>query len=196
MKEIWKDIKGYEGLYQVSTLGRIKRITFINNMINKPQDKLLSLKKIDNLGYKTVCLCKNNQLKNKRIHRLVAETFLPNSKNLPCVNHIDGNKQNNYVSNLEWCTHSYNTKHALKSNLINTEKHKKAAQNNIKIAQKYAYKHSGENNGRAKLSKEDIITIRESYSQKLMNQNELSIKYNVSQSTIGSIINRKTWKNI
>ena len=102
-KEIWKDIKGYEGLYQVSNLGNVKRN---NHILYKTLRNYLGVK-----------LSKNNIKKFKSIHRLVAETFIPNLENKKQVNHIDGNKLNNCVDNLEWCTASENTKHAFKIGL-------------------------------------------------------------------------------
>lgn len=194
MKEIWKDIKGYEGLYQVSTFGRIKRIRFINNVTNKLQNKLLSMNKYDNLGYRTICLCKNGETKYKRVHRIVAETFIPNSQNLPCINHKDGNKKNNNVENLEWCTYSYNTKHAMKNGLFNMEKFRSATKQNIKIAQKSSpVLKGGENNPKAILNEKDVLEIRRAYSNKEMSSKQLSEKYGVHISTIQRILSRKTW---
>ena len=116
MEEIWKDIKNYEGLYQVSNLGQIRRIKFINNITEKDKITIIS-QGFQNSGYLKVCLYKNDKMKNKLVHRLVAETFIPNPNNLPFVNHKDGNKQNNKVDNLEWCTQSENMKHAYKNGL-------------------------------------------------------------------------------
>ena len=101
MEEIWKDIKGYEGLYKISNTGKVKSF--------KKQFGTLQLETILNpavsvWGYKRVCLVKDKKGKNVYVHRLVAETFVPNPKNLPFVNHIDSDKQNNNVSNLEWVT--------------------------------------------------------------------------------------------
>ena len=105
MKEIWKDIKDYEGLYQVSNLGNVRRIKFINNIVEK--EKITNLKPIKNT-YLQVVLSRNGKVKAKNIHRLVAETFIPNPKKLPQVNHKDENKYNNKIDNLEWCTRIYN----------------------------------------------------------------------------------------
>lgn len=101
MKEIWNDIKEYKGLYQISNFGRVK--SFYNNKegsILKPY--------MNNYGYMSVKLYKNKISKNFKIHKLVAETFIPNINNYPCINHKDENKQNNKVDNLEWCTYKYN----------------------------------------------------------------------------------------
>ena len=101
MEEIWKDKKDYEGHYQVSNCGRVKSIKF-------GKEKILKLIK-DKDGYLQVTLCKNNIKKVYKVHRLVAEAFLDNPNNLPCINHKDENKLNNIVTNLEYCTYSYNS---------------------------------------------------------------------------------------
>lgn len=107
--EIWKDIKGFRELYQISNLGRIRRKD------TRKVLKLLTLSK----GYRGIRLYENTKVaKTKKIHRLVAEYFIPNPLNLEQVNHKDGNKNNNKVDNLEWCSNDYNMNHAIKSNLI------------------------------------------------------------------------------
>lgn len=88
MKEIWKDIKGYEGLYQVSNLGRVKRTMFKNCYVEKKQEKILKLKS-DKDGYKQTTLFKNGKRMYFRVHRLVANAFLPNPNNYPIINHKD-----------------------------------------------------------------------------------------------------------
>lgn len=98
IKEEWKDIKGYEGLYQVSNKGRVKSTR--NNIILKPM--------ISDKGYYQVDLYNKNNRKSCKIHRLVAQSFIPNPNNYPVINHKDENKANNCVSNLEWCTVQYN----------------------------------------------------------------------------------------
>lgn len=97
MEEIWKDIKGFEGLYQVSNMGRVRSLR-----------KNIILKSRIARGYEGVTLCANNIHKDYYIHRMVANAFIPNPNNYPIVNHKDENKTNNCVDNLEWCTQEYN----------------------------------------------------------------------------------------
>ena len=115
MQEIWKDIKGYEGLYQVSNLGRVKSLErYVNHSGNSKRivyEKILK-PVIDNTKYYVVSLWKNNIHKRVHIHRLVIETFILNIENKSFVNHIDGNKLNNCIDNLEWCTPQENNIHA------------------------------------------------------------------------------------
>lgn len=103
-EEIWKDIKGYEGQYQVSNLGRVRSL----NYRKTGQIKVLSLLKVSN-GYSGVYLGHKNL---KLVHRLVAQTFILNPNNYPIINHKDCNRQNNVVTNLEWCTYKYNNNYA------------------------------------------------------------------------------------
>lgn len=120
MNEEWKDIKGYEGLYQVSSLGRVKNLERYvrakNNSLRKNKEKILSFF-INKNGYQEATLSKNSKKRLHRVNRLVAEAFIPNPENKPQVNHKDGNKLNNRVNNLEWCTRSENMIHAWKNGL-------------------------------------------------------------------------------
>ena len=105
MEEIWKDIPNYKGLYQVSNLGKVKSL-YGKGKILKPN--------IDKDGYERVALCKEKKRKDLFVHRLVAITFIPNLENKSQINHIDGNKQNNCVDNLEWCSCKENIVHSIK----------------------------------------------------------------------------------
>lgn len=116
MQELWKPIKDYEGLYEVSNLGRVKSLPKMHG--NRYWNFSLILKEnIAYNGYSGVFLQKNKKSTRKSLHRLVAESFIPNPNNLPQVNHKDGNKLNNRVDNLEWCSQSENQIHSRKLGL-------------------------------------------------------------------------------
>lgn len=158
-KEEWRAVTGYEGLYEVSNLG---------NIINVKRNRLLRPGYV--YGYQSVSLSKHNIRCTKRLHRLIAKAFIPNPENKPAVNHIDGNKANNAVSNLEWVTDKENTHHAMSLGTM----------------------HSGERSGSAKLKIEDVLFIRASN----ISHSKLAKMYNVHQANILSIVKRKSWKNI
>lgn len=114
--EKWKDIDGYHGLYQVSNFGRVKSlaksVAYPNGIIHPYPEKLLSVWITPN-GYSSIALSKDGDARRVSVHRLVAETFIPNPGKLPQINHLDGDKQNNAVENLEWVTHDENQRHAI-----------------------------------------------------------------------------------
>lgn len=114
-KEIWKDIKGYEGLYQISNKGRVKSLARVikrNNGRELPLKERIKNDVYDNKGYSRINLSKNGKSKKHSVHRLVANAFLIKQKHQDQVNHIDGDKKNNDVSNLEWCTGKENVRHS------------------------------------------------------------------------------------
>lgn len=144
MKEVWKDVAGYEGLYQVSNLGRIKSLNRMsihhhpkNRAVFKNHWKGVILKPRLTNGYCYVGLWKNNKMTNFRVHRIVAITFIPNPQKLPCVNHIDGNKENNSVLNLEWCTYKENIEHAYSVGLYKNKIPVESVLNGV-VVKKYA----------------------------------------------------------
>ncbi len=114
MEEIWKDIEGYEGKYQVSSLGRVRRLAYTfkrrnrwgvcDNVISAGMMSLRNVK-----GYLSVQLRDETKRKHHQVHRLVAAAFIPNPDGLPEVNHKNEDKTDNRVENLEWCTRKYNT---------------------------------------------------------------------------------------
>lgn len=110
--ENWKNIKGYEGLYQISDCGRIKSLArdvyCQDGTIMRHMEEKILVPVLDRGGYQYVSLSKNGRVKKKSVHRLVAMAFIPNPENKPMVNHIDEVKTNNAVSNLEWCDAQYN----------------------------------------------------------------------------------------
>lgn len=150
--EEWKPICGYEGLYEVSNLGKVKSL----NYNNTKQEKILSQVKKDN-GYLYVNLYQKGNSKNFRVHRLVANAFIDNPSNLPCVNHKDENKENNQVYNLEWCTHKYNTNYG-------TTQQRKVANTDYKAFQD---KRVASTDWKTKVANTDYKTIAEKQSKKV-----------------------------
>ena len=126
MEEIWKDIFGYEGFYKVSNLGRVKRLVdWRGNDYNAryvPHPKIV-LPYLDRNGYERICLSMQGKDKHYRIHQLVAKAFIPNPNNYPQINHIDEDKTNNRVDNLEWCTQAYNNKYGTRGQRIGITNH-------------------------------------------------------------------------
>jgi len=114
MGETWKDVRDYEGIYQVSNTGKVKRIGEYRNQSGSTwrSERLLKPSPKDN-KYMIVGLSKEGKVKNKYVHRLVAEAFVSNSKNKPTVNHKDGDRNNNHFSNLEWATYTENNIHSI-----------------------------------------------------------------------------------
>ena len=127
--EIWKDVKDYEGLYQVSNLGRVKSL----NRKSKTKGDKYYLRKGRILiprksEYLYVIFVKENTRKTCKIHRLVAETFIPNINSYPCVNHKDENKYNNNVDNLEWCSWEYNNNYGKRNKKVSIKNSKRVCQ--------------------------------------------------------------------
>lgn len=170
MIETWKDILNYESLYQISNLGNVKSLNRVTRHDHNLKERILKCR-LDSKGYFYVSLCKNATIKNFRVHRLVAIMFITNPKNKPEINHKDGVKINNEVSNLEWVTSSENMQH--KSIILG--KHT----NGIK-------------NGAAKLTEAEIIQIRNSN----LLQRELAEIFDVSRPQISRIKNKKSWKHL
>lgn len=181
--EIWKDVIGYEDIYQISNLGRLKALPRVwysgkNGCVKKEKpEQIMKCRLAKNTGYCLVKLIKNGNEKHVYIHRLVAEAFIPNPNNLPQVNHKDGNKENNCVSNLEWVT--------AKENIIHAEKMKFR-----KPRKEYKEKIT--------LTQDEIKWIRENYIPRDKNFGgaALSRKFNVDRSVITNIIQFHTYKNI
>ena len=180
MEEVWIKIINYDG-YEISTKGQIRsldrKIIQINGSNRFFNGKILK-QNIDKLGYKRCCIrIKNNRTaKNLTVHRLVAQAFIPNPLNLPQVNHIDGDKTNNNIENLEWCTAKENINHG----------HNNGLYDNI----------IGEKNYNSKLSNKEVLEIRELWKTGKYFQRHLSEKYNVTITTISYIVNNKSRNKI
>jgi hypothetical protein len=177
-QEIWKDIKNFEGLYQISSLGRIKRLNSEIIAIEHWGKGIIAriikeriLAKAHLRGYELVSLKKNGKQTTRQVHRLVAETFIPNPLNKPQINHKDCNKENNHINNLEWVTDKENKEHAV----LNGKMPK------------------GEKSGKAKLNEFQVRVIRRSEE---LSERELAKIFKVHSTTIRYAIVRETWKHI
>lgn len=164
---MFKPIKYFESQYLIDEHG-----TIISLNSNKGIKEVVLKQTKGNSGYLTVVLCKYGERKTCRVHRLVAEAFIPNLEGKQSVNHIDGDKTNNFYLNLEWCTPKENIQHAYANNLIS----------NI-----------GENAVLAKFSSEDILEIFKLYKNNF-SYKDIADLYKVNKSTIGRIIRGETYK--
>lgn len=179
MSENIKDVKGYEGLYAVSEDGRIwsypKKYICKRGAVRCQHNGMWMTIK-GNRRYLKVKLYKNGKEKHHSIHRLVAEAHIPNLENKPMVNHLDGDRKNNHISNLEWATYSEDQIHAYKIGLQKPQ--------------------CGEKHGRSKLKNNDVIFIRNLHKTGYHTNRELAGFFNVSDSHISDIVNRKLWRHI
>ena len=177
--EKWRSVKGYEGLYQVSNLGRIKgmkkTIGRTKKMLRNEKMLRQSLKRT---GYLAIALRNNiGERKDVLVHRLVIMAFIPNIENKPQTNHKNGIKTINMVENLEWATRSENMTHAYKNGLM------------VKTVR-------GEMCSYAKLNNNDIMTIRELYSMGNLTQDKIAEMFLINRTSVSHIVNNKTWKHI
>jgi len=129
----------------------------------------------DKKGYRRVGLIIDGRLVTRKVHRLIANAFIPNPQGKPQVNHIDGNKSNNHVGNLEWVTQSENKKHSFALGLENN---------------------NGSNNPYSKLNEKDVLMIRRCFDEKIKSTRDLANEYGIHISTVRKIGNRKVWKHI
>ena len=111
-QEQWKPIQEFNGEYEVSNFGRVRSMKRYYGVVGRIMPQTIQRK-----GYYAVTFWMNNKAYCRKVHRLVIEAFTPNPDSLPCINHIDGNKLNNHVSNLEWCTYQANMQHAVRTGL-------------------------------------------------------------------------------
>ena len=172
--EVWKDVKGYEGYYQVSNLGRIKslsrKVKNHSGFKKVLKEKILKVH-IGKTGYYVVDLKKESQRKTFKIHRLIALHFIKNPNNKKCINHINGVKTDNSLKNLEWCTIKENNNHAIKKGLV---------------------KNHGVFNKKSKFKEQDVIYIKNSHER----ATDLAKKFNVSEGTIYRVRRGETYKSI
>lgn len=176
MEEIWKDIKGFEGIYQVSDLGRIRSLDRLklNKHNSYTKVKGCIIKSFKKKGYPSVSLSIYNTKKTFSVHRLVADSFILNLENKREVNHINGIKTDNRVNNLEWVSSKENIKHAYKMGLMKN---------------KFGEKHHG-----CKLTEDQVIKIK--YDLKELSHSEIAKMFNVNPSRISSIRCGRTWSHL
>lgn len=175
--EIWKSVQGYEGLYEVSNLGQIRRF-YKGDFYTKGSYSRILKPCLDKKGYSRVYLSKNGKDKTLRIHRLVALAFISNPNNLPQVNHKNNIKNQNNVENLEWITNLNNMRHAWKNGFKNN--------NHL----------NGEKSHFAKISEELVRKIKKDYIPYKFGPRRLSQKYKIKEGCICPIIYGETWKHI
>lgn len=168
LSESAKDIAGYEGKYAITTDGRVYSHSRVDDAGRLRKGRWLK-SNVDGYGYLQVSLFSEGVGKKHKVHRLVAEAFISNPQLCSQVNHISGIKTNNDVSNLEWVTAQQNILHAFTNGLMSA---------------------NGENNGRSKLTMDQVKEIR---ACKSMTKISIAKKYGVSPSTISDIVNNKTW---
>lgn len=169
-KEIWKDVSGWIGLYKVSNLGRVKSL-------KRPEKSILT-PVVESMGYHVVRFYYKGNFARPRIHRLVANAFLDNPLNKPFVNHKDGHKTNNKVSNLEWCTAKENSIHAYKKGL---------SKGTFQL---------GEKSLNAKMTENKVKKIRKEYKIRKTSCVKLGEKYGLSAGSIWQILKRQTWNHV
>jgi len=178
--EEWKDINGYNGRYQISTMGRVKsteriRISGANDSCKMLIPEMVLKEKI-NHGYSHVNLYDNGKCITHKVHRLVALAFIPNPDDKPEVNHKDGDKSNNNDWNLEWSTSLENKFHAKSTGLL--------------------LPMSGEKHYLSKLTEVQVREIRDKYATKNYSILQLAKEYNMSHQPIHNIIKRVSWKHV
>jgi hypothetical protein len=149
-------------------------IVYPNGIIYSINSKKELSQRIVN-NYNTVTLYHNKARKDFKVHRLVAMCFIPNKQNKPFVNHIDGNKLNNNIDNLEWCTHIENVVHAIKNGLINSK---------------------GELNPSCKINENIVIKIRKEYIENKCSHRKLSSIFKISKTQVGRILRKESWNHI
>ena len=173
-QEVFKPIKNYEQYYEVSNMGRIKSLPK-RWSVGVKKETILKAGHRKN-GYDFVVLCVNKIKVYATIHRIVAKHFCENPNSYQIVNHLNGNKRDNRAINLEWTTQSGNVIHAFKTGLKNGMK--------------------GEAHHNTKVKTSDILEIRNMYKESNLSQFNIGIKFGLSQSQIGRIINNKRWSHI
>jgi hypothetical protein len=185
LQEEWRPVPEFEDYYEISNMGRVKsKAIFIRHDGNWSDEhgyvKKIKTKNItmNRYGYLTSKLCKLGKCRRLTVHRLVAKAFIPNPEGFTQVNHVDGNKENNVVTNLEWVSAARNIQHAYETGLMNSDHLQ------------------GSNHHNAKLTEEDVKTMRRIYNEGTVTIKALANKYNIGASTARDILTHRTWRNV
>ncbi len=172
--EIWKDVVGYDGLYMISNMGRLRSLPRLTMACSGgwfyTKDILIS--QATSKGYKLAALQIDGNRQTKSVHIMVGESFVPNPENKPYINHKNGVKSCNIYNNLEWSTQAENVRHAFKNGLVGAR--------------------NGEKSPVSKLKEENILEIR----KREYDNNELAMKFNVTPQCINAVLKHKTWTHI
>lgn len=180
-KEIWKDIRGYEGLYQINSIGNVRSLDrFVKSSRGgfRKQNSRILTNSIHKHGHHIVNLWKENKSVQYKVYRLLAIAFISNPDNKPCVNHIDGNRMNLSLENLEWVTYSENMRHAYDNGLTNG-----------------TFK-AGFESRFCKLSKEDILFIKSKRKNREMKLKDLAALFNIGIGHVSQIGTGKQWREV
>lgn len=195
-KEVWKTIKGYEGLYEVSNLGRVKSLVGWNGHEYVKRVRMLKPSKQnakDDYFRLIVNLTKNHKKKSYKVHRLVAEAFIPNPDNKPQVNHIDGDTFNNKADNLEWCTDRENKIHAIETGLRNVFNIKQEELEKLYTKDKMTLNEIAD---KFNISRVPIEKSLKKFNIKKRTISEAKRKYNLTENYISKELKSKTQKEL
>jgi len=177
--ERWASVDGYEGIYEVSDLGRIRSIERLVasrwGTLTKAVSGVVKTPRQQREGYLYVHLYKDGKARKRYIHRLVAKAFVLNPGDLPQVNHMDGDKTNNAHLNLEWVTGKGNCEHAIRNRLYEPAR--------------------GEQSGHAKLSEDDVLEIRRSVACGELHR-EAALRFGVGRKAVTKIVSRQRWSHV
>lgn len=194
MDEIWKPIDKLSGEYEVSNLGRIRSTHKV--IVKENGQRYTRVSKIlkpatDARGYLRVACSFNGQLITFKVHRLVAEAFIPNPEGKATVNHKKGLKSDNRATELEWATQEEQTDHAIREGLIKMEYSEEERRKSVNKVIK-----AGSLNGFSKLNEQKVEEIRSKYRPTIYTRKMLAEEYGVSEACIKDIVNKRRWNSV